>query len=48
MLNSNVYKEQNVYDRSIADYALNGIDQLLEAERVKDDLIVKESDLREY
>ncbi len=44
---SYVYKEQNVYDRRIADYK-QGIHALLEAERVKDDLFTLEHDLWEY
>lgn len=47
MFGSYVYKEQNVYDRRIADYK-QGIHALLEAERVKDDLFVLEHDLWEY
>lgn len=48
MFGSYVYKEQNVYDRQIADYSLNSIDQMLEAERVKNDIFVMEHDLWEY
>ncbi|MBE0641044.1 MAG: gliding motility protein GldN [Bacteroidales bacterium] len=44
---SYVYKEQNVYDRRIADYA-TGMDALLEAERVKNDLFKFEHDLWEF
>ena len=44
---SYVYKEQNVYDRRIADYAV-GMDALLEAERVKNDLFKFEHDLWEF
>jgi len=47
MFGSYVYKEQNVYDRRIADYK-QGIHALLEAERVKDDLFIIEHDLWEY
>ncbi len=47
MFGSYVYKEQNVYDRRIADYK-QGIHALLEAERVKDDLFILEHDLWEY
>ncbi|MCG3167658.1 MAG: hypothetical protein POELPBGB_03452 [Bacteroidia bacterium] len=47
MFGSYVYKEQNVYDRRIADYK-QGIHALLEAERVKDDLFMLEHDLWEY
>lgn len=48
MFGSYVYKEQNVYNRQIADYTLNGLDQMLEAERVKEDIFVMEHDLWEY
>ncbi|MBI1286866.1 MAG: gliding motility protein GldN [Flavobacteriales bacterium] len=48
MFGSYIYKIQNVYDRQIADYTLNGLDQMLEAERIKDDIFVMESDLWEY
>ena len=44
---SYVYKEQNVYDRRIADYK-QGIHALLEAERVKDDIFILEHDVWEY
>jgi gliding motility associated protien GldN len=47
MFGSYVYKEQNVYDRRIADYK-QGIHALLEAERVKDDIFILEHDLWEY
>ena len=47
MFGSYVYKEQNVYDRRIADYK-QGIHALLEAERVKDELFILEHDLWEY
>ena len=43
-----VYKEENVYDRKIEDYAGTNIDGLLEAERVKNDIFIKEHDLWEY
>lgn len=48
MFGSYIYKVQNVYDRQIADYTVNGLDQMLEAERIKDDIFVMESDLWEY
>ena len=48
MFGSYIYKVENVYNRQIADYALNGMDQLLEAERVKDDIFAMEHDLWEY
>ncbi len=44
---SYIYKENNVYDRKIIQYA-KGLDGLLEAERVKDDLFKVEHDLWEY
>ncbi|MBI1286867.1 MAG: gliding motility protein GldN [Flavobacteriales bacterium] len=48
MFSSYIYKEKNVYDRLISDYMLNGIDQLLEAERIKEDIFILEHDLWEY
>ncbi len=42
-----IHKEDNVYDRPIASYAL-GIDALLEAERVKEELFLIEHDLWHY
>ena len=47
MFGSYVYKEKNVYDRQIQDYK-NGIDQLLEAERIKQEIFYLEHDLWEY
>ena len=47
MFSSYVYKESNVFDRRIEDYA-QGIDALLEAERVKHEIINLEHDLWEY
>lgn len=47
MFGSYVYKEQNVYDRLISEYA-TGMDALLEAERVKEDIFNFEHDLWEY
>lgn len=47
MFSSYVYKEQNVYDRRISDYA-TGMDALLEAERIKNDLFKFEHDLWEF
>jgi gliding motility associated protien GldN len=47
MFDSYIYKESNVYDRTIADYAM-GIDALLEAERIKEDIRNKEMNLWEY
>ena len=45
--NSYIYKEQNVYDRRISEYA-QGLDALLEAERIKNDLLNFEQSLWEY
>lgn len=47
MFGSYIYKEQNVYDRKINEYAL-GLDALLEAERVKEEIFIKEHDLWEF
>lgn len=47
MFESYIYKEDNVYDRRIADYA-TGVDALMEAERVKTDLFMFESNLWEF
>lgn len=44
MFGSFVRKESNVYNRGIYDYK-NGLDQLLEAERVKKDIFIYEHDL---
>lgn len=44
---SYIYKESNVYDRTIAEYA-TGIDGLLEGEKVKNDIFVFEHDLWTY
>lgn len=48
MFGSYIYKEKNVYDRLISDYMLNGLDQLLEAEKIKEDIFILEHDLWEY
>jgi gliding motility associated protien GldN len=47
MFGSYIYKENNVYDRKISQYAKQ-LDGLLEAERAKDDLFKMEHDLWEY
>lgn len=47
MFNSYIYKEENVYDRVITDYAA-GLDALLESERIKTELFNFEHDLWEY
>lgn len=44
---SYIYKEQNVYDRRISEYAV-GLDALLEAERIKMDMLNFEQSLWEY
>lgn len=44
---SYITKEENVYDRSINEYT-KGLDALLEAERIKQDIFVMEHDLWEY
>lgn len=45
---SYIFKESNVYDRNIQEYA-TGIDGLLESDRIKfDDMFVKEHDLWNY
>jgi gliding motility associated protien GldN len=47
MFESTIYKESNVYDRSIQEYA-TGTDALLESERISQELFEKEHDLWEY
>jgi gliding motility associated protien GldN len=47
LFGSYIYKESNVYDRKIGQYA-KGMDGLLEAERVKQELFEIEHDLWEY
>ena len=47
MFNSYIYKEENVYDRVITDYA-TGLDALLESERIKTEIFNFEHDLWEY
>ncbi|MFT4524760.1 MAG: gliding motility associated protein GldN [Bacteroidia bacterium] len=47
MFGSYVYKEKNVYDRLIQDYK-QGIDQLLEAEKIKQEIFFLEHDLWDY
>lgn len=41
---SYIHKEQNVYDRSIIEYAV-GLDALLESERIKEEIFLLEHDL---
>jgi len=47
LFNSYIYKEENVYDRFINEYA-RGLDGLLEAERIKNEIFLLEHDLWEY
>ncbi|MEI7723676.1 MAG: gliding motility protein GldN [Bacteroidota bacterium] len=47
MFSSYVYKEENVYDRTINEYA-TGVDALLEAEKAKNNIFDFESNLWEY
>lgn len=47
MFSGYVVKEDNVFNRSIADYA-QGIDALLESEKIKNDLFIMEHDLWHY
>jgi gliding motility associated protien GldN len=47
MFQSYIYKEENVYDRQIADYAV-GVDALLESEKAKTNLFQFEQSLWEY
>jgi gliding motility associated protien GldN len=47
MFASYIYKESNTFDRKIVEYA-KGIDQMLESERIKNDIINYEQSLWEY
>lgn len=47
MFDSYIYREDNVYDRSIREYA-QGIDALLESERIKQSIIDFEQNLWDY
>jgi len=47
MFSSYIYKEENVYDRKIIEYA-TGLDAMLESERIKNDLFMFEQNLWEY
>ena len=47
IFSSYIYKEQNTYDRRISEYA-QGLDALLEAERIKNELLNFEQSLWEY
>jgi gliding motility associated protien GldN len=44
---SYIYKESNVYDRQIKEYA-TGVDLLLESDRIKNEMFVFEHDLWNY
>lgn len=47
LFSSYIYKEQNVFDRRISQYA-TGVDALIEAERVKTDVFMFEENLWQY
>ena len=47
MFESYIYKESNVYDRKVSEYA-TGLDQLLESDRVKQQMFEFEHDLWNY
>ena len=47
MFNSYIIKESNVYNRRIEDYK-TGLDALLEAERIKSEIVNLEHDMWEY
>ena len=47
MFSSYIIKEENVYDRRISEYQ-EGLDALLESDKIKNDLFIKEHDLWEY
>ncbi len=47
MFSSFIYKESNVYDREIQDYA-KGLDALLEADKIKHDIFTMEMDMWHY
>jgi gliding motility associated protien GldN len=47
LFDSYIYKEQNVFDRRISQYA-TGVDALLEADRIKNELLNFEENLWEY
>ena len=48
MFNSYIIKESNEYNRRIEDYKINPMDALLEADRIKNDIINLEHDMWEY
>ena len=47
MFDSYIYKEDNMFDRNIREYA-QGVDALLESERIKQSIIDFEQNLWEY
>ncbi|MDL2227763.1 gliding motility protein GldN [Bacteroidales bacterium OttesenSCG-928-K03] len=47
MFTSTIYKKSNTYDRRISEYATE-LDALLEAERIQNDLRLRESDMWQY
>ena len=47
MFDSYIYKEENVYDRSISDYA-KGVEAMRESERIKQEIIDFEQNVWEY
>ncbi len=47
MFSSYIYKESNVYDRTITDYSA-GMDVMMESERIKHDMINNEQDLWDW
>ena len=47
MFSSTIVKESTVYDRNVSDFMV-GLDALLEAERIKEELFNFEHDLWEY
>ena len=47
MFSSYIYKESNVYDRTITDYSA-GMDAMMESERIKHDMINNEQDLWDW
>jgi len=47
MFSSYIYKESNVYDRRIQDYA-TGVDALYESDRIKNEIFIMEHDLWTY
>jgi gliding motility associated protien GldN len=48
MFSSVITKESNLYDRNILEYKSDRMHQLLEADRIKNDIRNMESDLWEY